>query len=64
VKVRFTGCSEEQKKWGDHSETDGVLDVGQEYEVEWVEEHSWHTKYFLKGIKGHFNSVCFETVKE
>jgi len=25
-----------------------------------VEVHSWHTKVFLKGFKGSFNSVCFK----
>lgn len=62
-KVRFVGCSTEQVRWGSNDSPDGILKVGEEYEVEKEEVRSWHTKYFLKGFPGKkFNSICFEEV--
>jgi hypothetical protein len=60
--VVFTGCSEAQHSWGSHTGDFEGLVVGSVYNVEKVEVHSWHTKLYLKGIKGSFNSVCFEPV--
>ena len=59
-KVVFTGCSEEQKKWGGNDDPEGKLVAGVEYIVSDVVEHSWHTKISLEGIDGCFNSVCFD----
>jgi len=53
--------SPEQMNWGGHSNTETDLLIGATYWVE-VEVHSMHTKYFI-GDK-HYNSVCFEDVKE
>ncbi|MBU1082748.1 MAG: hypothetical protein KKB59_19920 [Spirochaetes bacterium] len=61
-KVRFIGASGEQTRWGTHTNPDGILVIGEEYTVSNIEEHSWHTKVFLVGINGNFNSVCFEVV--
>lgn len=59
-KVVFTGCTEAQHKWGNNTNPDGILTIGQIYTVKDVEEHTWHTKILLEGIEGKFNSVCFE----
>ena len=61
-KVRYIGCDDDQIKWGNNSDPRGILVLGNIYEVEKKEVHSWHTKIFLSGIKGKFNSVCFEPV--
>ncbi len=59
-KVKFIGCSKEQINWGNNDSPDGILDVGKDYIVEYVEGHTWHTKITLKGMPGRYNSVCFE----
>jgi len=59
MKVIFTGCSIEQKRFGNHTGDINELEVGKVYEVRKEEEHTWHTKYYLKGFEGSFNSVCF-----
>jgi hypothetical protein len=63
--AKFEGCpkgvvSKGQIRWGGHSDPTGVLEFGKTYEVENVEVHPWHTKVFLKGIDGYFNSIWFE----
>lgn len=60
--VVFLGHNESQQSWGGCSKTEGVLIPGEIYEVAAVEVHSWHTKVYLVGIKGKFNSVQFELV--
>jgi hypothetical protein len=60
--VKFTGCSDEQVRWGGNDDPRGVLTEGETYEVEKTEVHSWHTKTKLKGVDGWFNSVCFKAV--
>jgi hypothetical protein len=42
-----------------HGDINGVLTVGNEYEVESVEVYSSYTLVKLKGIDGEFNSVLF-----
>lgn len=60
-KVIFTGSTIEQVRWGGNSNPEGLLVVGQTYELKEAEVHSWHTKYHLVEFPGyHFNSVCFE----
>jgi hypothetical protein len=61
-KVKYIGCSQQQIDWGGNSDPRGVLEVGEVYEVEHKEVHNWHTKLSLVGIKGKFNSVCFEFI--
>ena len=58
--VKFTGCSTEQANWGTYDGYIKELVVGERYQIEAIEEHSWHTKVWLKNVKGSFNSVCFE----
>jgi hypothetical protein len=58
--VKFLGCSPEQVRWGSNDDPTGILIVGDKYYVEHVYIHSQHTKIELRGVKGKFNSVCFE----
>jgi hypothetical protein len=60
--VRYLGSVEEQVRWGSNDNPKGVLFEGDIYYVEKVEIHSWHTKLHLRGVRGKFNSVCFEKV--
>lgn len=60
-KVIFIGCSKEQSNFGGPYSGDTTnLIIGAIYVVESIEEHSWHTHISLQGIKGDFNSACFE----
>jgi len=58
--VKFLGCSKEQIAWGNNDDPNPDLFVGDKYHVEHVYVHSSHTKIELRGVKGKFNSVCFE----
>jgi hypothetical protein len=50
--------------WGASESNAKLLKLGKTYTVERIEEHSWHTKVFLKEFPGfEFNSVWFEEVK-
>lgn len=62
--VKFLGCSQEQIKWGSNDDPNPHLFVGDIYYVESVKVHSSHTKITLRGVRGQFNSVCFEVVNE
>jgi len=62
--VKFIGCDKERIAWGNNSDPTGILIVGDKYYVEKVEMHSQHTKIFLRGVSGSFNSVCFEKVNK
>ena len=64
ILVKFLGCSKEQIAWGNNDDPNPHLFVGDEYYVEHVEHHSYHTKIELRGVKGKFNSVCFELVEK
>ena len=61
--VKFIGCSQAQIDWGSNDDPNGILIVGDKYYVEHVDVRSQHTKIELRGIKGRFNSVCFEVVQ-
>ncbi len=59
--VRFAGATDEQVNWGNTDDPRGVLEVGDVYKVDAVEEHNWHTKIYLADFPNlAFNSVCFE----
>jgi hypothetical protein len=60
--VKFLGCSQEQINWGGCDDPNPHLFVGDKYHVERVDIHSQHTKIELRGVKGKFNSVCFEVI--
>jgi hypothetical protein len=62
--VKYLGCVEEQVLWGVNDNPNSVLIVGDKYYVEKVEIHTWHTKLYLRGIYGKFNSVCFEKIQK
>jgi hypothetical protein len=59
-KVIFRQASDDQVNWGNNDDPRNVLVLNGEYEVENIEVHSWHTKVYLKNIKGKFNIVHFE----
>ena len=61
--VKFLGCSKEQILWGNNDDPNSLLFVGDQYYVEKVEIYSQHTKIHLRGVKGRFNSTCFEKVR-
>lgn len=60
MKVKYIGASDVQVQWGNCDDPRDVLIKGEVYEVEKEEVHTWHTKLYLAGIEGRFNSVCFE----
>jgi len=62
--VKFLGCTEEQIAWGNNDDPNSILFRNDLYYVEHVEVHSNHTKIELRGVKGKFNSVCFEVVND
>lgn len=62
-KVRFTGATDEQVRFGNCDDPREVLADAAVYVVEFVEVRSWHTKLHLRGIPGAFNSVCFTAAK-
>ena len=57
--VEYTGCSDEQVKWGNNDDPRSFLIVGTEYKIEKVDVHRQHTKIKLYNKMGWFNSVCF-----
>ena len=61
--VRFLGCDQDQINWVGNDDPNPHLFVGDIYYVEHVYVHSQHTKIELRGVKGKFNSVCFEVVE-
>ena len=58
--VIYIGATDSQVNWGNCADPRDVLTEGETYVIEDAEEHSWHTKVYLKGYSGGFNSVCFE----
>ena len=62
MKVKFT-CKE-PVTWGVSKTNASLLKFGEIYDVERIEEHSWHTKVFLKEFPDvEFNSVWFDEVE-
>ena len=61
--VTFLGASKEQINWGGNDDPNKHLLVGETYEVEDVEVHSWHTKIKLVGFEGVFNSSSFDVLE-
>jgi len=58
-KVIYDGASQEQINWGGNNDPRGLLVVGNAYEIEDIDIHSYHTKIKLKGINGWFNDASF-----
>jgi hypothetical protein len=52
--------TETQIKYGGGNDPRGLLLPGHTYEVAKKEVHRWHTRIFLVGIDGWFNSVMFD----
>lgn len=64
MKVRFDGCVDSQVRWGGGSDPREYFTIGEVYEVDDIETHSWHTLYYLAGFDKSFNAVCFTEIKE
>lgn len=62
MKVKYIGCDDAQANFGSGYDPRNLLVQGQVYELATQEVHSWHTLFYLKGIDGAFNSVCFEEI--
>jgi len=58
--VEYTGCSQEQIRWGNNDDPRSYLIIGREYIIEKVDVRSQHTKIKRYNTMGWFNSVCFE----
>ena len=63
-KAIFTGCTKDQIRFGGNDDPNGILIEGQEYIIEDIDIHSHTSRIKLKGIKGQFNSVCFDFSEE
>jgi len=63
--MKYKCISDFENDWGNCDPIKDNLIVGEVYEVEKVEVHSWHTKIFLSEFPGKcFNSVHFEEIGE
>ena len=61
MKVKYTGASDDQVRWGSNDDPRKYLVEGEYYTLIKREEHPWHTKYILEEFpEKKFNSVCFE----
>jgi len=60
--VKYTGCTKEQVRWGNNDDPEPLLVHGGIYYVQDTIIKSSHTKLILRGVKGKFNSVCFERI--
>ena len=58
--VEYTGCSDEQVRWGNNDDPRSFLIVGTEYKIEKVDVHRQHTKIKLYNKMGWFNSGLFQ----
>ena len=62
-RVKFISCDQDQIRWGNNDDPNGLLKPNETYVVDRTEVHSSHTKVFLmKFPNKKFNSVCFENV--
>lgn len=60
-KAKYTGnVSKEQINWGGNTDPSGILKEGEIYNVVSIEVHSYHTRIFLEGKPGYYNSVWFD----
>lgn len=64
AKVKYVGTCDEAVKWGSNTDPRGLLSEGEIYTVDHTEVHTWHTKVYLEGVDGKFNSTAFEDYKE
>lgn len=61
-KVKYVGCDGEQIRWGGHADPRGILEESATYTIQRISVCSQHTKIYLAGFSGHFNSACFRKV--
>ena len=58
--AKFIGCSDDQATFAGAWDPRKALYHNKWYRVERLSVHSFHTRVYLKDIRGWFNSVCFE----
>jgi hypothetical protein len=67
-KIIFTGASDDQVNWGSHRverrDPRKLLEIGETYELESMDIHSWHTNITLVGIEDSYNSTHFCTPEQ
>ncbi len=65
MRVVYIGADDAQVNWGGGDDPRECLAEGVAYELDGQEQHSWHTRFFLKDFPGKwFNSVCFAAAEE
>ena len=62
--VRFIGCTKEHLLCRECEDPTPQFFLGDKYYVEKVHTHPTHLSVELRGIKGKFNSNCFEEVEK
>jgi hypothetical protein len=62
MKVKFTGCSDAQVNWGRGEDPRQRLEYDKIYDVEKIEEHSWHTLYYINGVP--YNSSTLQVIDD
>jgi hypothetical protein len=60
--VKCISTDKDIQKYGHAKGNLDCLEIGNIYNVESVDIHSWHTIITLKGIDGTFNSCLFENI--
>jgi hypothetical protein len=60
--MRFIDADDVQVNWGNNDDPRLLLEKGRIYKIEEAEFHSYHTKLSFEGVKGKFNSACFEWI--
>lgn len=61
MKAKYIGCSKDQVRWGSNDDPNGILEIGETYEISNIDIRSMHTKITLTDFPDMvFNSVCFE----
>jgi hypothetical protein len=59
--VKYIGSNQMQVDWGHNDDPEKYLNVGDTYEIEKIEVHTWHTKVYLKNYPDKkFNSASFK----
>jgi hypothetical protein len=64
-RVKFTKkATKEEIAWGSNDDPNELLVLGSEYTVASIEVHSFHTKLYLEGVEGRFNTGSFEPCED
>ena len=60
TKAKYKGCDDMHVQWGGCDDPRKVLELGKEYEIDYLKMHSQHTKVKLLDIVGMFPSSAFD----